>query len=110
MKGCPSSLTRHIGNLHVLCADLRAAFYHELKIDFTVKESFIAWDFAKNDTYWTQTELQPNPKLRHLLYSLPKALSFYISQIYIPKDLKITDLDWNNHVFGLAAIICDFQS
>jgi hypothetical protein len=36
MKGCPSSLTKYVGNLHILLKPLRASFYFLQGVNFTV--------------------------------------------------------------------------
>jgi hypothetical protein len=78
MKGCPSALTKYVGNLHLLCRPLRQAFYHIVGVDFDVKESFIEWNELKQEAYWTKEKVSPDPTLAHIIYNLPAALHYYI--------------------------------
>jgi hypothetical protein len=108
-KGCPSSLTKFTGNLHILCKPLRQAFYSLLGVDFEVEESFIEWDPKAQEAYWTQDRVRADSRLSFLLKKDPiHALHYFLPDLKRPS--HATDLEWNNHIFGLASIICCYYS
>ncbi len=106
VKGCPSSLTKYTGNLHVLCRPIRQAFYYRIGINRTVTESFIEWNPEKQDTYWSKDLVEPDYKLLLLMNDPIAAVNYFLPSISRPE--HASDLDWNNHIFGLVAIICEY--
>ena len=105
-KGCPSALTRYTGNLQVLTRKLRQAFYYRIGVNFTVQESFIDWDPEKQNTYWTKDEVESDYSLMLLLTDPITSFEYFLPHVSRPS--HATDLQWNNHLFGLAVIVCDF--
>lgn len=87
---------------------MRQAFYHIVGVHFEVKESFIEWSESDKDTYWSNDNVKADPTHVRLLDDPLYALSHFLPQLKRPHGAS--DLDWNNHIFGLTAIICDYIS
>ena len=106
MKGCPSALTKYTGNLHELCRPLREAFYYRVGIKGTVTESFIEYHVMRKNTFWSKTYVYPDSRHLALLDDPIAAVEFFLPSLSRPE--QASDLDWNNHIFGLTAIVCEY--
>lgn len=105
-RGCPSALTKYTRNLHCLIKPLRQAFYHAIRVTFDVKEIFVDWDPELQRAIWTEEFVKAdNNDFRSFLNDPIKAVNHFLPLVHRPE--SATDLEWSNHLFGLAAVVCD---
>jgi hypothetical protein len=71
-----------------------------------VKESFIEWNPELQETYWTMDQVEGDPSLSYLLNSPLQAFDHYWPHLSRPE--HATDLEWTNHIFALAVIVCEY--
>ena len=77
-------------------------------IDFVVHESFIDWNHESQDAEWTSDNVPPDPTFNFLLKDPISTLNHFLP--YLPRPTQASDVDWNNHLFGVASIVCDYIS
>lgn len=89
MRGCPSALTKHTGNIHTLIRPLRQAFYTLIGIQLEncaekrcVVENFPYWDSESHSCKWTSDIVAPDDKLVPLLTgpSITDAVDLFIEE------------------------------
>lgn len=52
--------------------------------------------------------MPPDPTFNFLLKDPIQTLNHFLP--YLPRPPHATDLEWNNHLFGVASIVCDYIS
>ena len=121
MRGCPSSLTKHTGNLHAIIRPLRQAFYALIGIQLEdcaekrrVLEMFLYWDSETHSCKWTSDIVPPDDKLAPLLTgpSIVGAIDYFIDECLKqrPSHVQQDTLVWQNHLFALVSAIAELRS
>ena len=135
--GSPSSFTRYLGNPHESLVKLRAALYYHMGIRDTVKEKFPNHESQIDKVLWIDKEVMPNPKyIKMLKKKTPKSIFNAVfplrshfrdkkeaSRLIINETRRLgrytglpskrinknLDLNWNNHLNSLLAMICEIK-
>jgi hypothetical protein len=94
--------------MHAVVLPLRQAFYHKLGVTAPMRESWPEWDPSTETVYWTDLTVEPDGKLSFLLNDPKKALNYFSDHLQKPDHMaQVGELEWNNHLFALSALICE---
>ncbi|KAI8897751.1 hypothetical protein BC833DRAFT_649335 [Globomyces pollinis-pini] len=95
-------LLKIFGNPNIAARPLRLALYSKLGIHSPITEIFPIW--VDDKVEWTDDIVQADPTLIDLLSNPEQAVTQLMSAFLIrPSDIQ--DSIWENHIFGLYAVI-----
>jgi hypothetical protein len=104
LRGSPSPLTRHCGNLHRILSPLRQAMYHKLGIKSNIEEEFPEWDESKSRVSWTKIAVTPNDSLSHLFENPQQAIDYFAKK-HMKRPEGVDSDDWYNHCYAFHVVI-----
>eukprot|EP00347_Sterkiella_histriomuscorum_P001643 403371235 len=100
--GASTPLNKYFGNLNDKTKKLRSHFYHQLGIQFKVKEIYPYWSIEEHNVLWTDHTIKPKDRGNEIDSLFKDPISHvlpYITYKVKHKPVSVSLREWNNHIF-----------